>query len=221
MRRRGYSMVEMLVVIAIIMVLLTIAVPRYVKVVWLAKQVAMDEGKHQRHIGEISTGVLSNPHGSRPGGDSSSYTVEQLRAKARASYRQTFDAGKFDYYLTEVVCVIDNDHEFRAYWHSLIGPDESVSVDLDGGSVTVRDEHGNAYTLARVLPWQYESHGIHAIAWDFLSTGMKHMTTGNRGVTAEYNDGSQAHLRYPGEFPATTTVAELSQRFMDEVFPFL
>ena len=217
MRRRGYSMVEMLVVIGLIMLLLTIAVPRYVKAIWLAKQVAMDEGKHQRHIGEWSKNVNS----ARSGSSTGRMTVERLRAIARARYRQTFDAGKFDYHLTEVGCGIRSDEEFRAYWHSLIGPDENAKVEISAGSVTVQDEAGNACTLERIGTYEYKRHTTYPIAWDFLSTNMQHMTTGNMGITAEYNDGTQAHLRYPGEFPATATVAELSQRFMDEVFPFL
>ena len=213
MRRNGFSLVETLVVLAIIGVMMAIAVPRYVKAIQMAKQVAANEGKRQGHIARLSEGGTA----SRADPEAAA-----LRASARAAYYQLLDAGKFEFHVTETLYATKNDAEFRAYWHTVIDLDEAVPIEFSGGSLRAKDPEGNVYTLPPQGIDSYAGTSSGApLMWDFLSTNMGHMDIGNQGITALYPGGSQQYIRYPGAFPCTPEVARLSQRFIDEVLPTL
>jgi hypothetical protein len=204
-RCRGYTTVESLVVIAIIMVMLSIALPHYAKVIRLAKQVSADEAKHQRNIGSVADG----------GG----YTA--MRETARFCFRQMADTGRFDTAISQMLYVVTNDGEFEAYWNTLINPANDAPLEYDGDRLLAEDFSGREYVLKPIVDSRGDFvAGNYPIEWDFLSTNMADMTVGNRGITAQYLN-HQEYIPYPGAFPCTAKVAELSRRYMIEVWPTL
>jgi hypothetical protein len=58
----------------------------------------------------------------------------------------------------------------------------------------------------------------YVVGWDFLSVNLADTSYGNISTTALLSDGSRDKIKYPGPFPGTRTVAELSARFMTEVY---
>lgn len=204
-RERGHSLLESLVVVAIISVMLAIALPHYAKAIRLAKQVGADEAKRQRMIGRLVDGAES----------------QALRDTARLAYRQVVDAGRFETAVTEMLYVVAGDAEFEAYWNTLINPDNTSPLRLDGERLVAEDFSGNTYVLNPVWNSNGElSRGNFPIEWDFLSTNLADMPVGNMGATVQFTSHLE-YITYPGPFPVTPTVATLSRRFMVEVWPTL
>ena len=119
----GTTLMETLVVLAIIMVILTFQVPALTKALRMAKGVAAGEAMHQNDISSMATSSESN--------------FQPKRAEARRAFRQVVDAGKFEATVTQMVYVVRNDDEFRAYWHTLLNPKNTEKLPL---SLEVRRE---------------------------------------------------------------------------------
>lgn len=203
--RRGHTLVESLVVVAIIMVMLSVALPHYWSAIRLAKQTAAAEAHHQRTIAHSVDGPDA------PG----------MREDARRAYREMVDAGKFETAITEMLYVVTNDAEFEAYWHTLIDPANTEPLEFRDGELVARDFSGEVFFLKRIRDAQgYPARGEYPVGWDFISTNMAHMTVGGLGATVAYST-HQAYVKYPGAFPVTPVVARLSARFMAEVWPTL
>jgi prepilin-type N-terminal cleavage/methylation domain-containing protein len=212
----GHTLVETLVVLAIIGVLMATAMPHYVRAIRSAKRVAVMEGKRQENL-------VRNAGGDGARRPVSLANPDLLRDQARRAYRTRIDAGDFDFYVTELIFRVSSDAEFRAYWHTLIDRNATGPiVASDGGGILARDPDGNTVALEAaydgILPGDDEPVPI---GWDFLATELGHSAIGDLGASVLQSDGTSYYARYPDAFPVSRTVAELSQRFMDEVAPFL
>ena len=203
--RRGHTLIESLVVVAIITIMLSIALPHYAKAIRMAKQVSAGEAHHQRVISRMVDGPAA----------------QGVRETARRAYREMVDAGRFETAITEMLYVVTNDAEFEAYWHTLIDPGNTDPLEFEGGALMARDFSGAVHPLIPIEDAQgYPARGDYPVGWDFISTNMAHMTIGSMGANVVYST-RQKYVKYPGAFPVTATVARRSERFMTEVWPSL
>jgi prepilin-type N-terminal cleavage/methylation domain-containing protein len=206
--RHGFSLVELLVVVAIIMLLASMYMVALGRARSKAMQVAAVEAVRQKYIGELA----SNVNAARRGrvGD-----ITRVREGARKAYRQTLQTGSGPTLVTELRYVVKNEAEFRAYWHTLINPAASEPLELKGQALVARDEDGNEYVLPPI-DLNYVKGEVFPLGWEFLSTDMSEMTSGTIGAYVQYSDGHLDYIAYPGKFPICRSVAELSHRFVQE-----
>lgn len=203
--KRGHTLVETLVVLAIILILMALYLPTLAKAMRKAKEVAGKEALRQQGIGKMADGVNSaRPGESRPG-----------RAEAQAAFRRELDIGKGDTMIvSEMLYVVKSDDEFRAYWHTLLNPDNAAPLTYASGGLNAYDEDNNRYVLpvAETFAGRTETY---VLGWEFISTDLDETSSGTIGGNVLFSDGHSAYVRYPGEFPMTPTVAELSHAFME------
>ena len=203
--KQGFSLVETLVVLAIILILMALYLPTLSKAMRKAKEVAGKEALRQQGIGRMADGANSTrPQNARPGRD-----------EAREAFRQSLDIGKGDAMIvSEMLYVVTNDAEFRAYYHTLLNPANNTPlVYSGGGALNAYDEGNNLYVLpvAEVLSGRQ---GTYPQAWEFISTDLSDTSSGTLGGTVLYSDGHSSYVRYPETYPMTRAVAELSHAFM-------
>jgi len=201
-RQHGFTLVELLVCIAIIGILAIMQVQAGVKAIRQAKSVATGEAMRQGRIGRMADNAN---RGQFDSGDL------VLRQECRAAFRQMFDAGKYEAAGTEVFYIVRNDREFDAYYHTLIDPDADEELEFEDGKLVAYTQNGDEVLLE---PMNSRIGNV-PVAWEFLATNMAHMTTGT-SIRVVYNDSHVGTLKYPGRFPATRLVAELGQDYMDK-----
>jgi hypothetical protein len=167
-----------------------------------AKDIRDKEGMHQMYIGKVADGANSpNAPASRP-----------TRADCRAAYRQ--DMGEA--IVTELLYVVHDEAEFAAYWNTMIRRDATDPLEYtDRGHLVAKDALGNTHYLAPV-DLAHNTSQLFPMAWVFISTNLAETSAGNIGSNVLYSDGHGIYVRYPGEYPMTRFVAELSHRFMVE-----
>lgn len=204
-RRSGYSLVETLVCLAIISILMALYLPSLVKARRKAEEVAIREGFRQSYIG----GMADNANSVRRQQDDAS------RDACRAAFREKTASGNYEIYLTRMLYAVRSEAEFRAYWHTLIDPAASGSLNFDNsGNLIAEDENGNKYTLMPLGDRQQLTGPIIPIAWEFLSSNFAETSSGTSGTSVLYSDGHVGYVPYPSEYPACRAVAELSHRFV-------
>ena len=106
MQSRGHTLIETLVVLAIISVLMALYLPTLSKAMRQAEKVASKEAMHQQTIGRMADSANSAGRG----GQSS-----PSREECRAAYRQNLGPGSArttDVYATELLYVVNNEADF-------------------------------------------------------------------------------------------------------------
>jgi prepilin-type N-terminal cleavage/methylation domain-containing protein len=203
----GFSLIELLVVVAIISIILGMYMSTFSKVLSRAEQVAVKEGMRQGNLGRLA----DNANSARSHGFEA-----PSREACRAAYRQTFETAVGEVYVTEVLYRITNDAEFRAYWYTMINPDATHELEFEDGALLARDEHGDEVLLVPLDPSGWGDGGPPVPRlWSFLSTNMGEMSINDMGIEVMFTDGHVERIAYRHRFPATPTVAELSHRFLN------
>jgi prepilin-type N-terminal cleavage/methylation domain-containing protein len=207
-KRSGFSLVEMLVVLAIITILMALYLPVLQRAKRKAEQVAVKEAMRQGYIGAAADQAnIARPSGTGTPPD---------RAECRAAFRQTIDIGKSDMIVTEMLYHVSSAGEFRAYFFTLIDATATGPLEFsESGSLIATDDKGNTFDL-QPLGDMLSLGGGTPIAWEFLSTDLSETSTGTLGVEVIYGDGHVEYLPYPSRFPAVAVVAKLSHRFMEQ-----
>lgn len=204
-REHGFSLVELLVCMAIILILMALYLPVLGRAKEKAMDVAVKEGLRQERIGYMADRANG-------GGDPT-----PGREECRQAYRHTIDIGRRETAVTELRYVVQTAAQFRAYWHTLINPDASGKLEFEQGLLVARDEQGNTHYLMPMGKYMADGGGgLVPVAWDFLSTVAAECGLGSAGTEVIFSDGSVKHYKYPGAFPAIPVVAELSHRYMLE-----
>ncbi|NLV46453.1 MAG: prepilin-type N-terminal cleavage/methylation domain-containing protein [Candidatus Hydrogenedentes bacterium] len=211
MDRRGFSLVEALVVIAIIGILMAMYLPVLSKAKQKAKQTANMAHLHDEGIGQMTSDGNSRGDESRP-----------TREAARAAFRENRGAGYGqgdDIIVSRMLFSVSNNASFRAYWHTLLNPANNDPIEYEGECLKARDESGKEFLLkplSNVVQGRVTT--IHApMEWEFISTDLGDTSSGSMGTNVLYPDGHVQYIAYPGAFPATPTVSELSRRFMESL----
>ncbi len=196
--RSGFSIIELLVVVAIIGILLALYSSTLSRAMRMAKATATAEAFHQKTISKATS-------------DEEPPAAED----ARELYRQVLDTGKHDAIMTELLFIVRNDRQFDAYWHTLIDPRNEEELQFeDNGSLIAKTKAGETVVLWPIRKGSRSSRGPYAVGWEYLSTVLSDTSTGTLGSEVVYSDGHVTYVRYPGEFPMTRLVAELSHKFV-------
>jgi len=206
--RRGFSLVELLVCLAIISVLMALYLPTLSKARRKAEEVVVQEGFRQEYISEMAkTANVAHP---RPAPET------ELRARCREAFRREMTTVDGEVVVTQMLFAVSDEAEFRAYWHTLINPSASGPIEYNRGRVVVTDEWGNSFPLASMDSERPLLGRPIPEAWEFLSTDLSETSSGTVGTSVVYTDSHVDYLPYPGPYPACRTVAELSHRFVVE-----
>jgi len=209
-RRAGFSMIETLVVLCIIMILMTLLVPVLTKALRMAKTTAAGEEMRQERVGEMATAV-------HEGNDSGELTPEQVVQQARSSFRREGGQGQKKI-LSDVLFQVRDDQQFRAYWHTLLNKQNTQLPEFTRkGHLIARTPEGQEFELP---PVERDSEGpSHVVRWEFISTRLDETGRMDLGGNVIYSDGRREYVAYPREFPMSRQVAELSHRFyMEHIF---
>jgi len=196
--RRGYSLLETLVCVAIIAILMALQLPVLSRALRKAKEVAVKEGLHQRQIGAMAGDEVFN---ARPD-----------RTTCRTAYRQTYEESL----VTELKYVVRSEAEFAAYWNTLIRPSATEPLQYAASGELIAEDAGGTVYYLKPLNIADPPGETAIVGWEFISTNLAETTSGTLGTNVLYTDGRAVYIPYPGEFPMTPLVAELSHRFVVE-----
>ncbi len=209
-RRAGFSMIETLVVLCIIMILMTLLVPVLTKALRMAKTTAAGEEMRSDRVGEMATAV-------HEGNKSAAWTPQEIVQHARTLFRQEGQGGQKKI-LSTMLYQVGTDEEFRAYWHTLLNKQNMQLPEFTRKDYLVAfTPEGARYELP---PVERDTPGpAHIIRWEFISTRLDETGRMDLGGNVIYSDGRREYVAYPREFPMTRQVAELSHRFyMEHIF---
>jgi prepilin-type N-terminal cleavage/methylation domain-containing protein len=192
----GFSLVELLVCMAIISILAAMYMVALGKARRKAEEVVVMESFRQDDIGRMAGGGTTT---------------------GRDPYRDAFRIQKTTsngpFWATELLCEIEDERAFRAYWNTVINPEAKGELEFRNGMLVARDERGTEFLLKPYTPMGRIGASV-PVRWEFLSTDLSETSSGTKGTTVSYSDGHVEYVRYPGNYPACLTVAELSHYFM-------
>jgi prepilin-type N-terminal cleavage/methylation domain-containing protein len=195
-RRQGFSLLEVLLVIAIIAILFAVSLPTYSRAIGKARDVAGTEAMRQENIGRQA----DNANSVGPDGQ-----IIVSREMARLAYRREVDTGKSTMFVTELVCMVTNEAEFEAYWHTLIRPGATSDLQFAAGAryLLATGPYGDTYELPILhdIDALTDHYGSFPVLWDFLSTNLSEMSTGNIGVKSSTAAATSNTSRTPATSP--------------------
>jgi prepilin-type N-terminal cleavage/methylation domain-containing protein len=203
---KGFSLIETLVVLTIISILAMMLTTALTKAVRMAKSTASGEEMRQDRIGKVATSVHE--------GAGPEETPAQIVQHARAAFRQTGQAGMTKI-VSSVLYAVRNDHEFRAYWHTLLNPENSQTAKFTAsGALIAFTPEGERVELARLDGGPASSGAAIPSGWEFISTRLDETGRGDLGGNVIYCDGRREYVPYPAKFPMSRSVALLSHQFV-------
>ncbi len=203
----GFSLVELLVVVAIIGILASMYMAALARARAKARQIAAVEAIRQEHIGRLADNAnIARPQVSKGPG----------RKECRKKYRHILDTGSGDTMVTTLMYMVRSEDEFKAYWYTLIDPKASGPLEFKGNKLVARDDRGKKFELLSLDAALRKEVELFPKAWEFISTDMADMESGSIGANVLYSDGHIEYKHYPGDYPICKTVAELSHRFVKE-----
>lgn len=207
--RGGFSLIEILVVVAIILVVLSFLLP--------AVSRALRKGREAMIMTSLQD-LLRSDLAERAN------TVRDYfpkRPECRGAFRVRIGRDK---YATQLLYIVRSDAEFRAYWHTLINPDNDDPLEFDRRHLLAKNSAGQVYPLR---PGS-------RMAWEFLCTDLKHMNSSQErigvvGVPESLRQQTdppvfrpwagtddKGFVAYPTEFPASQTVMQISHQYMEK-----
>ena len=208
-RRKGFSLVELLVVMAIIGILMMMYMGSLSRAKKKAESIATTSAFHQEAVAKIAGAAASAARSNAP--------LELSRDACRKAYRRTMNTGKQEALVTEMLYVVRNEAEFRAYWNTLINPKATGTLEYtESGALVAQDELGKRFELSPIGDWMDATnrYGTFPISWEFLSINMADMSAGSTVINVVYSDSHTTAVSYPSQFPACSIVAILSDRFL-------
>ncbi len=203
----GYSILELLIVVGIISILVFLQLGAMHRVLGKVKNTARAEAIRQAALGRQADEVHEGPTRTEPANP----------LECVVAFRQTLDTGKEKIRVSEMLYVVRNGEEFRAYWNTMLNPNALYAPEYDGDLLLARDPDGNIYRLPALFGSHTDAnakHGLFPIAWDFLSSNLADNSSGELGAEVLYSDGHMEFVSYPGKFPAVPEVADLSRQFV-------
>lgn len=211
-RQSGFSMIETLVVLAIIMVLMTLLVPVLTRAVRMAKATAAGEEMRQERAGDMARAVHEDKSPKK-------LTPEQAVAQARSYFYEEKTTGQKAIF-SRPVFVVTNDLEFRAYWHTLLNKQNTQLPEITrSGELIAFTPEGQRFELRPTNGGTRIPGPAYPMMWEFMSTRLEETGRMDMGGNVIYSDGRREYVAYQHRFPMTRQVAELSHRFyMEHVF---
>lgn len=201
----GYSLVELLVCMAIISILMAMYLPALSKARKMATEVVVKEGFRQETIGSFADGANIADSGT---------TLPTSRQPYRVAFLQQLGTVKDTVLVTEVLCEVESEAQFRAYWNTAINPSATDPLEFRNGMLVARDGTGNEFLL-RALDSQRRVGSPIPVRWEFLSTNLAETSAGTLGTNVSFTDGHVEYVQYPGRYPACPAVAELSHAYVE------
>jgi len=200
--RDGFSLVETLVVVAIIGILMAMYLPALSKAMRQAEKVASTEGMRQDMIAHYTGG----------GG-----ALRPTRDACREAYRRNIGRGSArtnEVFVTEPLYIIRTEAEFRAYWFTLIDPDATEALQYTKHDELIAYDDTGQEFLLQPRTEVFQTGQTFPMCWEFLSS-VPSEGAGDQGTTVRYSDSHVQYSRYPNAYPACRSVAELSHRYME------
>jgi hypothetical protein len=131
----------------------------------------------------------------------------------RDAYRKQLTLSDEPVWVTEVLCEIESEGAFRAYWFTVIDPAAQTPLEYRNDSLVAHDDKKNEFLL-KMFSSTGRAGPTVPVSWEFLSTNLQETSSGSMGTTVRFTDGHVEYVPYPGNFPACRSVAELSHVFM-------
>ena len=203
-RGNGFSLVELLVCMAIISILAAMYMTALSKARRKAVEVVVKESLRQDYMGGMAGSVNSAT------ARNESWTPRQAY---RDAFRKRMTTSNGPFWATELLCEIEDEGAFKAYWNTVVNPAAHDELEFRDGNLVAHDENGKEYLLK---PCSFMSRigPPVAVSWEFISTDLHETSAGTLGTNVIYSDGHVEYVSYPGNYPACRVVAERSHLFM-------
>ncbi len=202
---RGFSLIETLVVLAIISILLLMLTTALTKAVRMAKSTAAGEEMRQERIGKTAKAIHEGEDKSTP---------QTVRKNARAQFREKSTAG-MQKITTTMIFIVRSDIEFRAYWNTLLNKaNKQIPEFTKSGELIAITDDGQRFELPPIGASKGAT--AYPVSWEFISTRLTETGRGDLGGNVVYSDSHREYVPYPSKFPMSKSVALLSHHFVSD-----